>query len=163
MYQIVKSVGGLSATLPSDRDIRLTRDFNASRQLVWDAHTRPELLRKWLTGPRNWTMPVCDIDLRVGGKYRYEWHSDEGLAMGLSGTYREIEAPSRIADTQVFDDDWTKGPADTVLTLTEHDGKTTLVLVITYASQEARDFALSLPMMEGMEAGYVRLEDSARA
>ena len=161
MYKIVKSVGGLSASLPSDREIRLTRDFNAPRQMVWDAHTKAELVKQWLTGPRGWTMPVCEIDLQVGGKYRYEWHNDTGLAMALSGTYRDIDEPRLIADTQMFDDNWTQGPADTVLTLEEQGGKTTLVLVITYASKEARDFALSIPMMEGMEAGYVQLETAA--
>ena len=163
MYDIVKSVGGLSASLPSDREIRLTRDFNAPRQMVWDAHTKPELLRNWLTGPPGWTMEVCEVDLRVGGKYRYAWHNDKGLAMALSGTYREIDEPSLIADTQMFDDNWTQGPADTVLTLKEHDGKTALVLAITYASKEARDFALSIPMMEGMEAGYVQLDTAVAA
>ena len=161
MYHIVKTVGGLSASLPSDTQIRMTRDFKAPRQMVWDAHTQPALLRLWLTGPRDWTMPVCEVDLRVGGKYRYEWHNTAGLAMALSGTYREIDAPHRLADTQVFDDDWTQGPADTVLVFTETDDGTALELVITYVSQKARDFALSIPMMEGMEAGYARIDGLA--
>lgn len=158
MHPIVKTVGRLSAATPSDRAIQLTRTFDAPRQLVWDAHTRPELVRRWMVGPRNWSMPVCDIDLRVGGTYRYEWHDENGLAMALSGTYREIEAPRYISDTQMFDDDWTKGPADTAITFAERDGRTEMTLDIVYASKEARDFALSIPMVEGMEAGYERLE-----
>ena len=158
MYAIIKTVGGLSASLPSDTQICLTRHFRAPRQMVWDAHTQPTLLRQWLTGPPGWTMPVCEVDLRVGGRYRYEWHNTAGLAMALSGTYREIDVPQRLADTQAFDDDWTQGPADTVLVFTESDGGTALELLITYASEAARDFALSTPMMEGMEAGYVKMD-----
>ncbi len=163
MHPIVKTVGGLSASLPSGRVLRLTRRFDAPRQLVWDAHTQPHLIRRWLLGPPGWTMPVCEVDLRVGGAYRYAWRSDDGRTMAMSGTYRIVEAPHVIADTQRFDDDWTQGPADTHLTLSEQDGRTLLVLEITYASQAVRDFALSLPMMDGMEAGYARLDTAARA
>lgn len=158
MHAIYKTVGGLTATLPDDRTIRILRHFKAPRQLVWDAHTQPALLRRWLLGPPGWTMPVCNIDLRVGGKYRYEWHSEKGLAMALFGTYREIEAPARIADTQAFDDDWTKGPYDTTLILVEKDGQTELTLDIIYASKESRDIAAATPMLEGMEAGYERMD-----
>lgn len=158
MLAIYKTVGRLSAVLPSDREIRITRSFDAPRQLVWDAHTKPALLKRWLLGPPGWTMPVCEVDLRVGGKYRYEWHSEKGMAMALSGTYREIEAPRHIGDTQRFDDDWTKGAADTTLQLEEANGRTELTLTIMYASAEARDTALATPMLEGMEAGYTRME-----
>ena len=159
MYPIIKTVGQLSAALPSDRKIRIARQFNAPRQMVWDAHTQPELLKRWLLGPPGWEMPVCNIDLRVGGEYRYEWHRDGKMAMALSGTYRAVDAPSHLADTQSFDDNWTQGPADTDLTFEEKDGKTLLTMDIKYASQAARDLALSTPMMEGMEAGYERLEN----
>ena len=158
MHPIIKTVGGLSAALPSDREIRITRSFNAPRQTVWDAHTQPELLKRWLLGPPGWQMPVCDIDLRVGGKYRYEWHINGQMAMALSGTYRAVDEPAHLADTQMFDDNWTQGPADTDITLVEKDGKTRMTMDIKYASKEARDLALSTPMMEGMEAGYERLE-----
>ncbi len=158
MHPIIKTVGLLSATLPSDREIRITRAFNASRQAVWDAHTKPELLKRWLLGPPGWEMPVCDIDLRVGGQYRYEWYWDGQMAMALSGTYRAVDAPVHLADTQMFDDNWTQGPADTDIRLVENDGRTQLTMDIRYASKEARDLALSTPMMEGMETGYVKLE-----
>ena len=158
MHGIYKTIGALSATLPSDRAIRIQRHFAAPRQLVWDAHTQPALLKRWLLGPPGWTMPVCNVDLRVGGKYRYEWHHDKGLAMALSGTYREIVMPERISDTQVFDDDWTMGPYDTTLVLSDRDHGTELTLEITYASKQARDVAAATPMLEGMEAGYIRLE-----
>ncbi len=157
MHPIVRTVGGLSATLPSERTIRLTRRFRAPRQLVWDAHTQPALIKRWLLGPPGWTMPVCTVDLRVGGGFRYEWRNGE-RSLALTGTYRIVDAPETLADTQVFDDNWTDGAADTHLTFSEDGGDTQLVLDITYASQAARDMALATPMMEGMEAGYARLD-----
>ncbi len=158
MLPVFKTVGGLTATLPSDRGIRICRCLKAPRQLVWDAHTQPTLIRRWLLGPPGWTMPVCKVDLRVGGTFRYEWHNEKGLVMGLSGTYREVTVPERIADTQAFDDDWTQGPYDTVLVLVECKGWTDLTLDIVYASKDSRDLAASTPMLEGMEAGYARLD-----
>lgn len=158
MPAIYKTVGALSASLPSDREIQLTRSFAAPRQLVWDAHTKPALLRRWLLGPPGWTMPVCEVNLRVGGKYRYEWHQDKGKAMALTGIFREIEAPRHLADTQMFDDNWTQGPYDTSMQFEEVNGRTELTLTILYVSKEARDIALATPMLEGMEAGYQRME-----
>ena len=158
MFNIIKTVGSLSATLPSRDELQLARHFRAPRPLVWDCHTRPEMIKRWLLGPPGWTMPVCKVDLRVGGQFRYEWHGPNGLAMALTGTYREITAPECIRDTQVFDDNWTQGPADTTLNLFEDSGGTRLELTIRYASEAARDFALATPMMEGMEAGYTRLD-----
>lgn len=159
MSMIVKTVGRLNAALPSDREIRLTRTFDAPRQMVWDAHTKPDLIRRWLLGPAGWTMPVCDVDLRVGGRFRYEWRTDDGRTMALSGVYRAVDAPGHIADTQSFDDDWTNGPADTDMVLTEKDGVTEMVLTISYATKETRDLVVSSPMMDGMESGYERLDE----
>jgi uncharacterized protein YndB with AHSA1/START domain len=158
MSIIVKTVGRLNAALPSDREVRLTRTFNAPRQMVWDAHTKPDLIRRWLLGPPGWTMPVCDVDLRVGGTFRYEWHGEGDKAMALSGTYRAVDEPGHIADTQIFDDNWTNGPADTDMVLTEKDGVTEMTLTIVYATQQTRDLVVSSPMMDGMEAGYARLD-----
>ena len=158
MFNIIKSSGLLHATLPGARELHLTRQFQAPRPLVWDCHTQPALIRRWLLGPPGWTMPVCEVDLRVGGRYRYEWHGPNGLAMALSGVYREIAPPERLQDTQMFDDNWTQGPADTTLSLFEDGGGTRLELLITYASQAARDHALATPMMDGMEAGYRRID-----
>jgi uncharacterized protein YndB with AHSA1/START domain len=158
MLAVYKTVGALSAALPSDREIRITRSFAAPRQLLWDAHTQPALIKRWLLGPPGWSMPVCEVDLSVGGKFRYEWRSDAGKTMALSGVYREIEAPRRIADTQRFDDDWTHGEGDTTLTLEEVNGRTELTLDLRYASKEVRDMVAATPMLEGMEAGYARME-----
>ncbi len=95
----------LKVTTPSVREIAMTREFNAPRQLVWDAHTKPELVWKWLLGPPGWSMPVCTIDLRVGGSYRYEWRNDsDGTTMAMGGTYKEVKPIERIVSTEKFDD-----------------------------------------------------------
>src|SRR5882724_8242512 len=97
----------LTVTTPSDREIVMTRDFSAPPHLVFDAYTKPELLKKWLLGPPGWTMPVCEIDLRVDGRYRYVWRNSDGTEMGMGGVFREIVQPGRGVCTQLFDEDWT--------------------------------------------------------
>ena len=90
-------------TLPSDREVRVTRTFDAPRQLVWDAHTRPELVQKWL-GYDGWDMPVRDMDVRVGGKYRWQWRSrEDGKQFGFIGTFTEVNAPSKLVHEQCYD------------------------------------------------------------
>ena len=94
---------------PSDREVVITRAFDAPRELVFDCHTKPDLVRRWLLGPPGWTMPVCDIDLRVGGRYRYVWRGPDGEELGMGGIYRLIERPERIDTRELFDEDWTGG------------------------------------------------------
>jgi uncharacterized protein YndB with AHSA1/START domain len=151
--------GKLIVTTPSDREITMTRVFDAPRNLVFDAWTKPDLVRRWLLGPPGWTMPVCEIDLRVGGAYRFEWLGQDGTRMDMGGVYREIVIPERIVSTQLFDVDWTGGETLGTLLLTEHAGKTTLTNSVLYSSREARDAALRTPMAEGVEAGYARLDE----
>jgi len=151
--------GKLRVTTPSDREIAMIRVFNAPRNLVFDAWTKPELVRRWLLGPPGWTMPVCEIDLRVGGAYRFEWLGQDGTRMGMGGVYREIVIPERIVNTQLFDVDWTGGETLGTLLFTEHAGKTTLTNSVLYSSREARDAALRTRMAEGVEAGYARLDE----
>ena len=151
--------GKLIVTVPSDREIAMTRVFNAPRKLVFDAWTKPELVRRWLLGPPGWTMPVCEIDLKVGGAYRFEWLGQDGTRMGMGGVYREIVTPERIVNTQLFDVDWTGGETLGTLLLTEQGGKTTLTNSVLYPSREARDAALRTRMAEGVEAGYARLDE----
>jgi uncharacterized protein YndB with AHSA1/START domain len=146
------------ATL-GEREIVITRNFDAPRSLVWDAHTKPELVKRWLLGPPGWTMPVCEIDLRVGGKYRYVWRNQDGNEMGMGGVHREIVAPERLVTTQLFDQDWTGGEAIGTLVLTERDGKTILTNTVQYSSGAARAAVLQTPMEQGMGAGYDRLEE----
>jgi len=141
-----------------DREIVVTRVFNASRALVFDAMTKPELLKRWLTGAPGWSMVVCEVDLRVGGKYRWVWRGPDGAEMGMGGVHREIVPPERIVCTQLFDQDWTGGEAVGTLVLTEKDGQTTLANTILYASREARDAVLKTPMGQGMAMGYDQLE-----
>jgi uncharacterized protein YndB with AHSA1/START domain len=112
-----------------------------------------------LLGPDGWSMPVCEIDLRVGGKYRYVWKNDiDGREMGMGGVYREVAAPEKIVATEVFDEAWYPGEAVDTIVLTERDGKTTLAQTILYNSRETRDAVLKSPMQTGMAASYDRLE-----
>ncbi len=151
--------GKLQLTTPNDTDIVITRTFNAARQLVFDAHTKPELVRRWLLGPPGWTMPVCDIDLRVGGAYRYVWLNEQGTQMGMGGTYLDVHAPARIAATEKFDESWYPGEAKTHMTFVEHDKVTLLTLTVSYESTEARAIAMQSDMTQGMEWGYARLDE----
>lgn len=145
----------LSITLPGDREIAFTREFDAPRRLVFDAYTKPELIRRWLLGPGGWTMPVCEVDLRVGGAYRYAWEkTDLGLKMGMGGKYLEIVAPETLVCTEKFDDPWYEGEATSRIEFTEQHGKTTMTLTIRYASKDVRDAVLKSPMESGMRAGY---------
>ena len=142
-----------------DREIVVTRVFDAPRELVFDAYTRPELLKKWLLGPDGWSMPVCEVDLRTGGRYRYVWRNDsDGREMGMGGVYREVVAPQRIVATEVFDEAWYPGEAVDTIVLSERDGKTALTQTILYNSRETRDAVLKSPMQTGMAMSYDRLE-----
>lgn len=150
----------LAITLPTDREIIITRAFDAPRNLVWDAHTKPELVRRWMLGPPGWEMPVCSIDLRVGGKYRYEWKDkSRDKTMGMGGTFIAIDKPERIDSREKFDDDWTGGETEICQVFSEKAGKTTMSLTVLYASKEARDGAAQSGMTEGMETGYQRLDE----
>jgi uncharacterized protein YndB with AHSA1/START domain len=157
--EVMMNPVGLTVTTPTDREIVMTRVFSAPRKLVFDAWTKPELVKRWLLGPPGWTMPVCEIDLRVGGKYRFEWRGQDGTVMGMGGVYREIVIPERIVSTQLFDEDWTGGETLGTLLFVERDGKTTLTNKVLYSSREARDGALKTDMAKGVEMGYARLDE----
>ncbi len=151
--------GKMQLATPTEREILITRVFDAPRDLVFDAFTRPELLKRWLFGPEGWSMVVCEVDLKVGGAYRYVWRHTNGAEMGMGGIHREIVPPERIVATQLFDEDWTRSEAIGTLVLTERDGRTTLTNTIRYSSQLVRDAVLKTPMEKGMAAGYDRLEE----
>ena len=148
----------LDVATQGDRDVVFTRAFNASRQLVFDCMTKPELVKRWLLGPPGWTMPVCEIDLRVGGRYRYVWRNEDGRDMGMGGAFTQIVAPEKIVATELFDDDWTGGETLTTSVLTEEAGRTILTTTVVYANETARKGALVSGMTEGMEMGYARLD-----
>ena len=155
----MKNSARFSITAHGDREIVVVRVFAAPRRLVFDAYTQPELVRKWLLGPNGWSMPVCEIDLRAGGKYRYVWRNDSnGREMGMGGVYREVVAVERIIATEVFDEAWYPGEAVNTIALVELDGKTTLTQTILYNSRETRDAVLKSPMQDGMAMSYDRLE-----
>ena len=151
----------VDVTLPTDREIVVTRVFDAPADVLFDCHTKPELVRRWMLGPDGWTMPVCEIDLRVGGGYRYVWRSDaDGSEFGFRGEYREIAAPERLVHTEGFDGTEAGEAYDALCTLTlvEADGRTTLTQAMRFPSTEARDQALQTGMTDGMGTSYDRLE-----
>jgi len=125
-----------------EREIVITRAFDAPRRLVFDAFSKPELVRQWLLGPPGWSMPVCEIDFRVGGRYRYVWRRDNGGEMGVGGVYKEIVAPERIVATERFDQSWYPGEGLGTILLVEQGAKTRMTQTLTYESREARDGVL---------------------
>ncbi len=155
----MKTAGKLSVTTPSDREIAMTRVFDAPRHLVYAAWTKPELLRRWLGVFGGWEMVVCEIDLRVGGAYRYLWRGPDGAEVGMRGVYLEIVPNERIVCTEVFDQSWYEGDAVDTLTFVEQSGKTTATTTVRYASKAVRDAVLRSPMEHGVAAGYDRLEE----
>jgi uncharacterized protein YndB with AHSA1/START domain len=155
----MKHIGNLTVTLPTDREIQLSRVFDAPRTLVFDALTKPELIKRWLSGPPGWTMTFCEMDAKVGGTYRYLWRGPDGIEMGMRGVIREVVAPERLVATEVFDQSWYAGEAIDTTVLVEKSGKTTLTITVLYDSKEIRDEVLKTPMAEGMSAGYDRLDE----
>jgi uncharacterized protein YndB with AHSA1/START domain len=148
----------LQVTTPSDLEVTLTREFHAPRQLVFDALTQPELLRQWLGIHGTWQWVVCDVDLRVGGSYRYVWRNARGREMAMSGTYLEIDAPERLVNTEKFDDPWYAGEGHSTAILKERDGWTTLITTNRAESREARDTILRSGMDTGVAAAYDTLD-----
>jgi len=155
----MKSTGALRITTPSDREIAMTRVFDAPRRLVFDACTKPELIKRWLGVFGRWSLAVCEIDLRVGGTYRYVWRGSDGAEMGMRGVYREIVPAERIVNTESFDDPWYEGEAVGTTVFVEQGGKTTLTNTVLYASKEVRDSVLKSPMESGVAASYDKLEE----
>jgi uncharacterized protein YndB with AHSA1/START domain len=155
-------------TLPSDREVRVTRDFKAPRKLVWQAHTEPKLIQRWMSGMPGWSMPVCEMDVRPGGKYRWRWQSDEdGKEFGFFGEFKEVDAPAKLTYEQYFDpgdagevtgDMPVNNPAMIRSTFTEKNGVTTLVVLMDFGSKAARDAAVSTGMTDGMEISYASLD-----
>lgn len=157
------NTGTFKVTALTDCEIVMTRAFDAPSGLVFDAFTKPELLKRWFFGPSGWSLAVCEIDLRVGGAFRYVWRRGERTEMGMSGVYREIVPPERIVHTELFDEDWTGGETVVTTTFNEQDGKTTLTSAALYKSREARDAVLKSPMEEGVAASFDRLAEMLAA
>ena len=154
----VKNVGKLQVTTPSEREIAMTRVFDAPRKLVYDALTRPELVKRWLGVFGGHTMEVCEIDLKVGGRYRYVWRNADGSTMGMGGVFKEIVPQQRIVCTEKFDQAWYPGEAVDTVTLTDQGGKTTMTTTVRCESKEARDGMLKSSMDTGVAASYDTLD-----
>ncbi len=143
-----------------DLEVVMTRDFDAPRELVWDAWTKPELVKRWLSGWDGYEMTRCDIDLRVGGAYRFEISNADGAeTMGWGGVYKEIAHPEKFVNTEKFDVAWYEGESLLTNLLTENGGVTTFETTMRLVSREARDAALASGMEEGMVVTYGRLSD----
>src|SRR5687768_14342672 len=153
-------VGSTTFTTPSDREVVMTRVFDAPRSLVWEAWTNPEHVPQWLLGPEGWTMPVCEIDLRPGGEWHFVWRRTGGTEMEMRGEYREITPPERLVCTESWGGDWPE--TLNTLILTEEDGKTTMTQTVLYPSKDARDAALGTGMEEGASQSFDRLAEHLR-
>jgi uncharacterized protein YndB with AHSA1/START domain len=154
----MQNSGTFKVTTPSDRELMITRVFDAPRKLVFKALTTPELLKRWLSGPPGWSMEVCEVDLRVGGSYRFVWSGRDGKQMGMGGAYLEVVPPERYVATELFDEAWYPGAAVVTTNLVEQNGKTTMTLSVLYESREVRDGVLKSPMEQGVALGYDKLE-----
>jgi uncharacterized protein YndB with AHSA1/START domain len=159
MNSQVKDGGKLQVSTPSDRELAMTRAFDAPRSMVFDAWTKPELLKRWLGVFGGWTFAVCEVDLRVGGKYRFVWRGKDGNEMAMGGVYREIVRPERIVCTEKFDDPWYEGDAIDTTTFVERAGKTIMTTTVLYASKAIRDAVLKSPMESGVAKSYDRLAE----
>jgi len=152
----MKNTGTLQVTTPTEREIVLTRVFDAPRTLVFDAFTKPELIKRWF-GPRGWSLVVCEVDLKVGGTWRFVLRGPDGNDMGMRGVYREIAAPDRSVHTESFDD----FPGESLVTtlLVENRGKTTLTATVRYPSPEVRDAVITSGMEHGAAESYDKLAE----
>jgi len=142
-------------TTPTDREVEIKRVFDAPRNLVFDALTQPDLLRRWY-GPSGWTLVVCDIDLKVDGAFRLVSRRPDGKQIGQRGVYREVAAPERLVNTESWED-WDPGESLVTTTLSERDGRTTLISRVLFPSQEVRDIVLKAGMKHGATEGYDKL------
>lgn len=150
----------LQITTPNDHEILICREFNASRELVFDAMTRAELLKRWLSGPPGWSMVECESDVRVGGAFRHRWHGPDNQQMAMHGVYQEIVVPEKIARTEQFDFgcDAQAGEQLATMVLTTLGQRTGLALTVRYDSKDARDGALASGMERGIAASYDTLD-----
>lgn len=149
----------LRITTPSEREIAMTRVFQAPRHLVFAAYTQCPLLKRWLGVFGGWELAVCEIDLRVGGEYRWVWRKGKDTEMGMGGVFREVVPNEKLVSRERFDDAWYEGEALVTATFTEDAGKTTLVATMRYDSKAIRDSVLQSPMESGVAASYDKLAE----
>jgi uncharacterized protein YndB with AHSA1/START domain len=155
----VASSGTAKVTLPSDEQILITREFDAPRHLVYRAWTTPELVKRWWSG-RQGEVTLAEIDLRVGGAWRYVMVADGGFEVAFHGEFREIVPNERIVSTEVFEGMPDAAAVDT-LTLSEVDGRTTLTILVQHTCKEHRDAHIDSGMEVGMQEAMDLLEQVA--
>jgi uncharacterized protein YndB with AHSA1/START domain len=155
----VTSSGTATVTLPTDDQILITREFDAPKHLVFKAWTTPELVKRWWSAKRG-EVTTCEIDLRVGGTWRYVMVTEDGLEVAFHGEYREIVPDERLVSTEVFEGMPDAEALDT-LTLTEQDGRTTLTILVQHTSKEHRDAHIDSGMEAGMQDALDLLEQIA--
>lgn len=141
---------------PTETSIRIMRTFNAPLELVWRAHTEPELVKQWMTGPEGHSLPVCEIDFQVGGRARYVWKNPD-FEMGMTAEFKEIIEHERVVYSEVYDG-WPEGATTVTATFAATEDKTTITVHIEYESQEARDIAMQPGFEEGFAASYQSLD-----
>jgi len=144
-------------TLPSDRQILIAREFDAPKHLVFKAYTTPELVRRWFPANRG-EMTVCDIDLRVGGNWRYVMTAHGEFEVAFHGEYREIVPDERLVSTEVYEG-MPDAPALDTVTFTEVDGRTTLSILVQHSSREHRDAHINSGMEDGLQDAMALLEE----
>jgi uncharacterized protein YndB with AHSA1/START domain len=154
MTATAHTVGATTFSTPSDDEIVMTRVYDAPRKLVFDAWTNPEHLPRWF-GRRGWTLPICEVDLRPGGAWRFALSGPNGRSMGMHGVYHEIAPPDRLVYSEALDG--YEGETINTLVLTEQDGKTTITCTSRYPSKAARDAMLRTNMMIGAASSLDRL------
>jgi uncharacterized protein YndB with AHSA1/START domain len=148
--------GVTTYTTPSDREVVITRVVSAPRRVVFEAFTNTRHVPNWLIGPEGWTMPVCEIDLRPGGTWRYVYRKNDGSEMTMQGSYREVVPPERLVSTESWGPEWPE--TVNTMVLTEAGGLTTITIAVLYPSKEARDAALKTGMKTGMDQSFARLD-----
>lgn len=153
---------GTTLDLVGDRELRITRSFEAPARIVFEAITRPEHVRRWWAPRSRGQMLECEVDLRVGGAWRYVMRTNTGMEVGFSGKFLEIEAPTRLVQTEIFDP-FPDTVSVVTVTLREADGRTTLESRVAYPSKEVRDQVLSTGMEHGMRESYRQLTEVAEA
>jgi uncharacterized protein YndB with AHSA1/START domain len=157
----VTSSGKATVTLPTDEQILITREFDAPKQLVYEAWTTPELVKRWWSGKRG-SMTLAEIDLRVGGMWRYVMIANGGFEVAFHGEFREIVPNERIITTEVFEG-FPDGEAVDTVRFAEADGRTTLTMLVQHASKEHRDAHVNSGMEGGMQESMDALEEVARS
>ncbi len=156
-----------TVSLPNDLEVVVIRDFDAPREVVFDAWTRPEIVSRWLLGPPGWTMPVCEMDLTVGGKFRWRWRNEAGAEFGFVGEFREIVRPSRIVHTELYDPGDVGGNMGGECLVTsvfaQIAGGTQQTMTMRFQSKADRDAALKTGMTDGMELSFQKLDALLRS